>query len=87
MTQQIAVKLPNRLVSDLDRLVGDGSFESRSHAVRYALEGLVRADRRRVIDEAFARGFADRPESDEELADATRLAIESIEEEPWEKWW
>ncbi len=87
MTQQIAVKLPERLVSDVDRLVGEGSFESRSHAVRYALEGLVRADRRRLIDEAFVRGFAEHPESEEELADATRLAIESIDEEPWEKWW
>ena len=27
------------------------------------------------------------PETPGELADAGRLAIESIEEEPWERWW
>jgi Arc/MetJ-type ribon-helix-helix transcriptional regulator len=87
MSPQIAVKLPDRLLREVDDLIGAGGFQSRSHAVRYALEGLVRAERRRSIDEAFARGFTRHPETDEELADATRLAIESIEEEPWEKWW
>lgn len=87
MTKQIAVKLPDRLVREVDALVGAGNFSSRSQAVRYALEGLVLSDRRRAIDEAFARGFAEHPETSEELSDATRLAIESIEDEPWEKWW
>jgi len=87
MTQQIAVKLPDHLLKAIDDLVNAGRFESRSQAVRYGLEGLVRADDRRVIDEAFARGFTDYPDTPEELADARRLAIKSIDEEPWEKWW
>lgn len=87
MTQQIAVKLPDALLRDVDGLIGAGAFETRSHAVRHALEGLVRADRRKVIDEAFASGFAAHPETADELADAARLAVESIDDEPWEKWW
>lgn len=87
MTMQIAVKLPDGLVRDVDALVDAGAFASRSDAVRRSLRVLVTASRRRQIDDAFAVGFALHPETDEELADAARLAIESIEEEPWEKWW
>ena len=81
------MKLPDGLLRDVDGLIGAGGFESRSHAVRTALQSLIRAERCKVIDEAFASGFAAHPETDEELADATRLAIESIDDEPWEKWW
>ena len=41
MTQQIAVKLPDRLVDELDALVADGAFASRSDAVRHGIEALV----------------------------------------------
>jgi hypothetical protein len=41
---------------------------------------------RRRIDDAFAAGFTRVPEGDAELRDAMRLAIEAIEEEPWEPW-
>jgi Arc/MetJ-type ribon-helix-helix transcriptional regulator len=84
---QIAVKLPDGLVKALDALVEAGRFESRSHAVRYGVEHLVRSDERRRIDEAFRSGFAEHPETPAELEDARRLAIDSIEDEPWEKWW
>lgn len=87
MTIQIAVRLEDEAVAMLDRLVADGSFPSRSEAVRTAVEVLVRSRERRRIDEAFAQGFRNRPESDREMAEATRLAIASIDEEPWERWW
>lgn len=84
---QIAVKLPDRLLAAVDDLVGAGAFANRSHAVRHALEVLVRDDRRRAVDEAFTRGFTAHPETAAEMAEARRLAIESINEEPWERWW
>ncbi len=87
MTTQIAVKLPEATVRRLDALVTDGVFENRSQAVRRALDVLVAAAERAAVDHAFAKGFASHPETPEELAEATRLAIESIEEEPWERWW
>ncbi len=87
MTTQIAVKLPDELVTAIDRLVDDGRFPNRSAAVRRALDDLVAANERATIDRAFARGFRSVPETEDELADATRLAVESINDEPWEKWW
>jgi hypothetical protein len=35
----------------------------------------------------FASGFRRLPDDGAELAEATRLAIEAIEDEPWERWW
>ncbi len=87
MTTQIAVKLPPELVRELDRLVARGEFNSRSQAVRSGLEELVSARRRHEIDRQYGVAFERLPETDEELADATRLAVESINEEPWERWW
>ncbi|MCU0270488.1 MAG: ribbon-helix-helix domain-containing protein [Acidimicrobiales bacterium] len=87
MTTQIAVKLPDDLVERLDALVDAGRFPSRSSGVRRALETLLLAEERRRIDEGFRRGFADVPDDGVELAEAVRLAVESIEEEPWERWW
>lgn len=87
MTVQIAVKLPDDLLERIDTLVSEGVFASRSAAVRHGLETVVEKRKRELIDEAFREGFRRFPETEEELQEATRLAIESIEEEPWEKWW
>jgi Arc/MetJ-type ribon-helix-helix transcriptional regulator len=87
MTTQIAVKLPDRLVAELDALVARGAFDSRSEAVRHGIEALVRSDERQQVDAAFEAAFARYPDTAEEMAEATRLAVESINDEPWEKWW
>ncbi|MGH9245525.1 MAG: ribbon-helix-helix domain-containing protein [Acidimicrobiales bacterium] len=87
MTTQLAIKLPDEIVAEVDRLVAEGAFVNRSQAVRRAVEVLVAAHRRREIDAAFAEGFQRLPDTDEELADAARLAVESINDEPWERWW
>ncbi|MFN8103653.1 MAG: ribbon-helix-helix domain-containing protein [Acidimicrobiia bacterium] len=75
MSTQIAVKLPDRVVEDLDRLVAAGAFENRSDAVRHAIAVLLAADRRRLIDEAFAEGFRRVPDTGAEVAEARRLAV------------
>lgn len=87
MSTQIAVKLPDEVVSAVDRLVEEGAYDSRSQAVRSALDRLLRESRSRRIDEAFRQGFQRRPDRPEEVADATRLAIDAIHDEPWEPWW
>lgn len=87
MTIQIAVKLPDDLVAAIDRLVGEGAYPSRSAAVRRALDSLVAASERAALDQAFADGFRAAPETAEELSDAMRVAVEAINDEPWEKWW
>jgi hypothetical protein len=41
----------------------------------------------RTIDQAFADGVSAHPDTDDDVRRATALAIESIDDEPWEKWW
>ncbi|MEA2686998.1 MAG: hypothetical protein QOE93_2193 [Actinomycetota bacterium] len=84
---QIAVKLPDGLVRELDDLVAQGLFSSRSSAVRRAVEMIVAGQRRDALEEAYANGYRQAPESESELAEARRLATQTIDEEPWEKWW
>jgi Arc/MetJ-type ribon-helix-helix transcriptional regulator len=84
---QIAVKLPDGLVRELDGLVAQGLFPSRSSAVRRAVEMIVSGQRRDALEEAYANGYREVPESESELAEAKRLATQAIENEPWEKWW
>lgn len=84
MPVQVAIRLPDDLVAEIDRLVHDGTFESRSQAIRSGLEAIVAGRRRQELERRYAEAP---PETDEELAEATRLGIESIHDEPWERWW
>lgn len=87
MTTQIAVKLPDELVTALDRLVSEGAFDSRSSAVRHGVAAVVAASRRDAVDRQYAQGYARLPETEEELRQATRLAVGSVNDEPWDRWW
>jgi len=84
---QIAVKLPDGLVRELDELVAQGLFPTRSSAVRRGVEIVVSGQRRDALDEAYANGYREVPESESELAEARRLATQAIDAEPWQKWW
>lgn len=84
---QIAVKLPDALVRQLDDLVAQGVFPNRSSAVRHAIEAILARERRAALDRAYAEGYRRLPESETELAEATRLAKRAIDDEPWQKWW
>lgn len=87
MTTQIAVKLSQALLDSIDDLVRSGRVKNRSAAVRAGLELLSRAEREAAIDRAFTEGVGRHPDSERDLDDARRLAVESIENEPWEPWW
>jgi Arc/MetJ-type ribon-helix-helix transcriptional regulator len=87
VTKQIAVKLPDDLVDELDRLVQGGTFDSRSQAIRTGIEAIVARQHRQEIDQRFRDGAARLPETTEDIDEATALAISSIREEPWERWW
>lgn len=87
MTKQIAVKLPDDLVDELDRLVEGGTFANRSQAIRTGIEAMVIRQHRQEIDQRFRDGAARFPETIEDIDEATALAVSSIQEEPWERWW
>jgi Arc/MetJ-type ribon-helix-helix transcriptional regulator len=49
-------------VSALDALVAAGAFRNRSDALRAGLAALLREQRQREIDEAYASGYAANPQ-------------------------
>jgi Arc/MetJ-type ribon-helix-helix transcriptional regulator len=83
MSEQIAVRLPDELAERLDRLVENGRFASKAEAVRSAIQDMLDHERRTEVGERIADGYRRIPQSDEEVAIATRSAIRSIEDEPW----
>ncbi len=87
MTTQIAVKLPEEIVREIDALVAQGVFPSRSAAVRRGLLAVLAAQRRAAVDRAYEEAYRRIPESEAELEEAARLAREAVREEPWEPWW
>jgi Arc/MetJ-type ribon-helix-helix transcriptional regulator len=80
---QVVARLNDDLVAAVDELVSEGVFESRSDAVRRALEFVVDQQRRKRIGDAIVEGYRRIPETDEEIAWAEAATIAMIEDEPW----
>ena len=70
-------------MAQLDAIVANGEAESRSDAVRRALEAMIDERRRRLVGEAIAEGYRRVPETDEELRRADENARALVAEEPW----
>ncbi|MDQ3992671.1 MAG: ribbon-helix-helix domain-containing protein [Actinomycetota bacterium] len=62
MTIQVPVRLTERDVAALDRLVAEGAFATRSDALRAGLAGLLRERRERDIEAAYRRGYEAHPQ-------------------------
>ncbi len=87
MSTQLAIRLPDDLLRDLDWVVIRLNYDSRTEAMRDALIRLIDQERRREIGEQIAEGYRRMPQTEEELESAYQSLRQSIEEEPWEKWW
>jgi metal-responsive CopG/Arc/MetJ family transcriptional regulator len=87
MSTQLAIRLPDDLLRDLDWLILRLNYDSRAEAMRDALVKLIDQERRREIGEQIAEGYRRMPQTDEEIASAYESLRQSIDEEPWEKWW
>jgi Arc/MetJ-type ribon-helix-helix transcriptional regulator len=64
MTVQVPVRLTEEDVSALDAMVATGHFLNRSDAVRAAVAQLLREQREREIDEAYAKGYGEHPQEE-----------------------
>ncbi|MGH9185557.1 MAG: ribbon-helix-helix domain-containing protein [Acidimicrobiales bacterium] len=80
---QLAIRLPDEVMADLDALVAAGSFSTRTEAVRAAIVAMIDAERRRSVGHAIADGYRRTPQTDDEVTAAEHAAITSIHEEPW----
>ena len=82
-TEQIAVRLPERLLSDLDDLVTSGTYESRSAAVRAGIEAIMGLERQRQTDCDIVDGYLRQPPTKTEERAALASLREAILDEPW----
>ncbi|MGH9045242.1 MAG: hypothetical protein ACRDVP_10510 [Acidimicrobiales bacterium] len=82
-TEQIAVRLPEELLSDLDALVASGVYESRAAAVRAGVQAITALEHRRRIDQAIVAGYQRTPPNAVEDDAAVRSLRDAIAEEPW----
>ncbi len=64
---QVAVRLDNEEVAQLDRLVRAGVYPSRAAAIRAALAAQRRAEEDRHIAAAYQQAYGNRPQT---VADA-----------------
>ncbi len=82
-TEQIAVRLPEPLLSDLDELVKSGAYESRAAAVRAGIEAIMKLENQRRIDHSLVDGYTRQPPTDPEAHAALASLREAILDEPW----
>lgn len=80
---QLVTRVDDSLALALDDLVREGAVASRSEAVRLALREFL--DRRRRAEEGLriVGSYADRPQSDDEVAWSDAATARMISEEPW----
>ena len=83
MSQQIAIRIPDDLASDLDGLVSSGRFETKADAVRTALEALIDTERRAEVGRQIVEGYRRVPQDEADVVAASQAAGRSIDEEPW----
>ena len=82
-TEQIAVRLPEPLLSDLDELVESGVYESRAAAVRAGIEAITKLELQRRTDRAVVDGYTRQPPTETEEHAALASLREAILDEPW----
>ncbi|HUC35606.1 MAG TPA: hypothetical protein VMR97_00625 [Acidimicrobiales bacterium] len=82
-TEQIAVRLPEELLSELDALVANGVYESRAAAVRAGVEAVTALERRQQTDQAIIAGYRRTPPTAAEHVAAIASLRDAIAEESW----
>ena len=82
-TEQIAVRLPGSLLSDLDELVKGGAYESRAAAVRAGIEAIMKLELQRQTDRAVVEGYTRQPQTETDEHEALSSLRAAILDEPW----
>lgn len=67
------------MLGSLDEIVKQGKYESRTDAVRKAVERLLAEEREREIDEAYRRGYGRYPQ-EEWIGEAGLAAMNALVE-------
>ncbi len=83
LVPQLVTRIDDETAAAIDALVDDEEFASRSDVVRAGILLLVDERRRQAIGEEIIAGYAQTPETPEELAAAEASARAMIYDEPW----
>lgn len=82
-TEQIAVRIPEALLAQLDELVRSGRYGSRAEAVRAGVQAITDMEREAAVDRAIIEGYRLKPQEDWEMASGRASLLAAIAEEPW----
>jgi Arc/MetJ-type ribon-helix-helix transcriptional regulator len=80
---QLVTRVDASLLQGIDELIAAGVVETRSEAVRVALERLLDRHRRDEIGRQIVEGYQRTPQTEDELAGVDEAAAAMILEEPW----
>ncbi len=80
---QFVTRLEDALADRVDTLVAAGVFDSRSEAVRLALEEVVNRLEREEIGRQIVAGYTRMPQTEDELAWVDEATERMIADEPW----
>lgn len=83
MSTQLAIRLPDDLLRDLDWVVIRLRYDSRTEAMRDALVRLIDQERRRKIDEDYVEAYTRMPQTEEEMADIAWQAWDLDGDDDW----
>jgi len=86
MSTQLAIRLPDETLADLDWLVVRCHYSSRTEAMRSAIEAAIKAERSRVIDEQYVEAYARTPQTDAELSHLRHQSFAHLDDEDWSQW-
>jgi Arc/MetJ-type ribon-helix-helix transcriptional regulator len=83
MSTQLAVKLSESTVEEIDRLIEAGRFANRTDAVRAAVDRMLEEIREERVTAAIVEGYRRIPPDTEDDAWAEAATRAMIMEEPW----
>lgn len=86
MSTQLAIRLPDETLADLDWLVVRCQYGSRTEAMRSAIEAAIKAERRRQIDEQYVEAYTRMPQTEDELAHLGHQSFAHLDDEDWSEW-
>ena len=85
MSTQLAIRLPDDLLAELDWLVVRCEYANRTEAMRTAIEAMIRAERSREIDEQYIAAYTKYPQTKEELAGLNHQSFANLDDD-YEDW-
>jgi len=87
MSTQLAIRLPDETLADLDWLVVRCNYSSRTEAMRTAIENAIREERRRQIDEQYKEAYSRMPQTEDEIVDLQwQASPDLLDDEDWSAW-